>query len=75
MKDELDHIEKVRKKHEDVLLSLDGVVGVGIGLSAENKPCIKVSLTKLTPKRAKLIPKELERIRVEVEEVGEIIAY
>lgn len=75
MKDELDHIEEIRKKYENILLSINEVVGVGIGLSKDNKPCIKVSLIKRTPKLEKMIPKELEGIRVEVEEVGEVIAF
>jgi len=74
---DLEQIEAVRQRHETKLMSLDGVVGLGIGKSksANNKLCIKVYVEAKKPKLEELVPKEIEGFAVEIEEVGEIIAY
>ncbi|AEA47435.1 hypothetical protein [Archaeoglobus veneficus] len=67
-------IDDIRSKYEEELLSIEGVVGVGIGEAADKKPCIKVYVVKIDEKLKKTIPSELEGFPVELEEVGEIKA-
>lgn len=74
---------RVKEKHEKKLLSLDNVVGVGIGYktihqASTNKLCIKVyvenkvPLTKLA--KAQAIPRKLDSVETDVEEAGKIEA-
>ena len=67
-------IEDVKRRYDDQLLSKEGVVGVGIGETTIGEACIKVYIKEKSPKVEKVIPKELEGYKVEIEEVGEIKA-
>ena len=66
-------IEIVASAHTDSLMSIKGVVGVGIG-ELNGKPCIKVMLDKKTRRLVKQIPKSLEGYPVVIEETGEFKA-
>ena len=66
-------IEKVLKHHTDHLMSIEGVVGTGIG-EFEGQPCIKVLVVEKTAELVKKIPKDLEGYIVVIEETGEIKA-
>jgi len=67
-------ILEVKKKHESFLLSLPGVVSVGIGQDLDGKPLIVVGLDKPRPKTEKKLPRELENFPVQVKVVGPIKA-
>lgn len=67
-------ILKVKKKHERSLLSLPGVVSVGIGQDPDGKPMIVVGLDKSRPKTEKKLPRELESFPVQVKVVGRVKA-
>lgn len=43
-----DCIKKVKEMHQDELMSMKDVVSVGIGLSANGKPCIVVGVREYT---------------------------
>jgi hypothetical protein len=66
-------IEDARKKHEDKLMQLPNVTGVGIGES-KGKAVIKVFVTHkvsesdLQPQD--IVPKKLEGWETDVEEIG-----
>jgi len=62
-------IEQVLKEHTDDLMSLRGVVGTGQGLCS-GKPCIKVFVSRKTPKLEQIIPKNLEGYPVVIQETG-----
>lgn len=70
-------IEDIRQQHEDQLLELPNVVGVGVG-EKNGKPTIKVFVTQkvpadsLTP--AQIVPKQLDQYDVDVEEIGNVAA-
>ncbi|GAB4224382.1 MAG: hypothetical protein Tsb0032_28870 [Kiloniellaceae bacterium] len=70
-------IEAVLRKHEDVLLDYPNVNAVGIGERA-GQPVIKVMVTRKVPESSlppgQVLPKELEGIALDVEEIGEITA-
>jgi hypothetical protein len=66
-------IIEVQKKHQKQIMSLPGVVGIGIG-AEDGNPVIKVLVKQKTPELQKKIPTELEGFRVMIEEVGEIKA-
>lgn len=70
-------IDEVRKRHEDRLLALPNVAGVGIG-ERGGKPVIKVFVTRKVPESAlgvdERVPASLEGYEVDVEEIGVIQA-
>ena len=66
-------IEDVKTKHEDKLMQLPNVTGVGIGEEA-GKAVIKVFVTHKVPKSdlqpQNMVPKMLEGWKIDVEEIG-----
>ena len=71
-------IEAVVREHEDALLALPNVNGVGIGERA-GRAVIKVLVTKKVPESSlqpdQIVPKTLEGFELDVEEIGEITAH
>lgn len=66
-------IEQVKEQYESDLLSINGVVGVGIG-KCEDQPCIKVYLENESPNLKKQIPKQLDGFKVDTQVTGAIQA-
>lgn len=70
-------IDAVKMKHEEHLMRLPNVTGVGIGEKA-GKPVIKVFVTHKLPESAlqpdQIIPKSLGGYESDVEEIGVIEA-
>lgn len=66
-------IEQVKQKYESDLLSIDGVVGVGIS-ECNDKPCIKVYLENESPNLKQQIPKQLDGFKVDTQVTGTIEA-
>ncbi|WP_196510922.1 hypothetical protein [Nostoc sp. NZL] len=66
-------IEQIKEQYESDLLSIDGVVGVGIS-ECEDKPCIKVYLENESPNLKKQIPKQLDGFKVDTQVTGAIQA-
>jgi len=67
-------IEDVLDKHQDRLMAVPGVTGVGIGERA-GRPVLVVMVKALTPESRAKIPSRLEGFEVEVEVTGEISAF
>ena len=58
-------VKAVKRKHEERLMGLPGVVGVGIGRK-EGRDCICVYVTDDNPKILAALPRTLEEIPVEI---------
>lgn len=72
MDPEMQEIENVRNAHEREIMSIDGVVLVGIGLGKDGKPCLKIG-TSVPPETVRdSLPAEIFKVCVEIEHVGEI---
>lgn len=56
---------EVKRRHENQLLHLPGVIGVGLGRK-EGKECIYVYVQEDSPKLLSTVPRSLEDIPVEV---------
>lgn len=67
-------IQEVKKKHEARLMSLPGVVSVGIGLSPDGRPAVMVGLDKSRPEVQAQIPSQFEGHPVIVQILGPIKA-
>jgi hypothetical protein len=65
---------RVQERHEEELLKLPGVVGVGIG-SSEGQVVIKVFLERMTNELRQALPNTLEGFIVVPEVTGAFIAY
>jgi hypothetical protein len=77
-------VMEVKRAHEDELLEKANVVGVGVGYKERNQEktseiALVVMVTqKLPPEQLEpgdMIPSMIEGVPVDVQEVGEIIAY
>jgi hypothetical protein len=70
-------IDDVKSRHEDELLELPNVTGVGIG-ERGGKPVIKVFVTHQVPQSMlgprERVPASVEGYEVDVEEIGVILA-
>jgi hypothetical protein len=66
----------VKARHEEALLQIPGVVGVGVGLSPDTgEAVIQVYTAGPMPQTGQAIPPALEGIRVQVIEAGEFTPY
>ena len=66
-------INAVLADHDKELLAIPGVVGVYVGLTADQKTsCLKVMLARQDPNLERQIPRELEGYPVVTEVTGEI---
>jgi hypothetical protein len=68
-------VERVKKRHEGELLSLDGVQGVGIGDDDQGQPAIMVYVEEGSDRARRRIPARLENVPVVVEESEPFAAY
>ena len=64
-------IQQVKEKHQAKLMSLPGVVSIGIGL-IESETVIMIGLDGKYPDTEKVLPKELEGYKVISRTVGTI---
>ena len=67
-------IEEILDNHQDELMAIPGVTGVGIGDNF-GKPVIVVMVTALSSELRDAIPSRLEGVDVQVEVTGEISAF
>jgi len=64
-------INDVLREHDDELLAIPGVVGVYVGVLADDKtPCLKIMVVKKSEDLEKAIPKTIDGYPVEIEETG-----
>jgi hypothetical protein len=64
------HAVAVMHRHEDALLHVPGVVGVGVG----GGPCIQVLVRADDPGTRRQLPAVLDGVRVVTEVIGDIVA-
>jgi hypothetical protein len=67
-------IEEVKTKHAERLLSMPGVVSVGIGRNPDGNTVIVVGLEGPRPDTVQKLPKELEGYPVRVDSIGPVKA-
>jgi hypothetical protein len=67
-------IREVKARYEECLLSMPGVVSVGIGRGSDGSPVIVVGLDRTRAATIGEIPEELEGYPVRVEMVGKVRA-
>lgn len=70
-------VSRVKERHEEAMLRIEGVVGLGVGLSetVPGQVIIEVYVKRPVHEMRHLIPQVLEGVPVKIVETGEIIAY
>ena len=68
------NIEEVLGRHQERLMAVPGVSGVGVGQS-DGKSAIVIMVKQLTPDLKARLPRTLEGHAVVVEQSGEIVAF
>lgn len=73
---ELKTAKAVRKRNEETVFNVEGVVGMGVGLSGTipGKAVIEIYVKKLAHLKG-MIPETIENVPVKIVETGEFIAY
>ena len=71
--EDFERVKEVQARHEKELMSLPGVLGVGIGSEA-GKAVLQVLVDKTARKKPKL-PTEIEGVPVKVVQTGKILAH
>ena len=68
---------RVKDRHEDSILNIEGVVGLGIGVSetAPEEAVIEVYTKKPPHEMNRVIPDVVEGISLRIVETGEILAF
>ncbi len=67
-------IEQVLARHEQELMRIPGVNGVGIG-ERQGNPVLLVMLDRSASQLPVTIPRQLEGFPVEIEEIGEVTGF
>jgi hypothetical protein len=62
-------IEEILKENTNKWMKIPGVVGTALGIF-NNKPCIKIFVTELSPQIQNQIPKQVKNHLIVVEETG-----
>jgi hypothetical protein len=71
----LETLKAIQERHEDAVLRIKDVVGIGIGLAQDRKTHVfEIYVKKLTPELQKILPAQLENVKVNVIVTGEILA-
>ena len=71
--DPVEHVSEVKARHEDALLGIPDVIGVGVGLAADGSgPVIQVYVAEATDQVLRDVPDRLEDVGVELVETGTI---
>lgn len=74
MNQDIQDIEQLRARFDDLIMAIDGVESVGIGLNEQGKACLMLGTSlPVEQVRAKL-PKEIFKVPVEITYIGKISA-
>ena len=74
MKDKEQAVAAVQAKHDTEIIAIEGVVSVGIGLTKDGEPCLKIGTSGSTEGIREKLPDAARDICVEIEKVGDIEA-
>jgi hypothetical protein len=61
---------EIKKRRDQELMSIPGVVGTGLSRDPDGAPVIEVYVERLSPKVEQSVPAELEGVRVRIVVTG-----
>ncbi len=67
-------VSDVKRRHNEDLMAIPGVVGTGVSRDESGTPVIEVYVDHLTEELGQLVPKELEGVTVRTVETGKFSA-
>lgn len=67
-------VDEVVAKHEDELMSIPGVAGIGVSESA-GQPVITIMVNQLTPELKARLPTNLDGVPTTIDVVGDVRAF
>jgi hypothetical protein len=70
-------VKTIKQRHENRILDIPGVVGMGVGLSdrASGQAALEIYVTRHTELLRRALPASLDGVEVKTMETGEIVAY
>jgi len=70
-------LSRIKERYEDAILHIEGVVGMGVGLSDTDpgQLVIETYVKRPAQEMKPILPERLENILVKIVETGEVIAY
>ncbi len=72
----IEHAIQVKRRHEQKIFEINGVVGTGVGVSEADQPVIEIYLKDIPSEQARLqIPGALDNIPVRVKVTGQFEAF
>lgn len=66
---------KIKEAYEASLMTIEKVIGVGVGPCSNGGLCIKVYVSELTPEVKASIPADLDGATVEIEVTGNVSIF
>ncbi len=72
--EEVSTIESIRAEYEALLMAIPGVVLVGTGLGADEKPCLMIGTSRPVDEVREQLPEEIFQVPVELNYLGDIEA-
>jgi hypothetical protein len=71
----LARLKDLQARHEDAVMAVPGVVGMGIGVAPDGSPRLEIYVKKKTPALMERLPRSLDGEAVQVVETGEVRAF
>ena len=71
---DLDFVQAVKRRHDDELMAIPGVVGTSIANDAEGRPLIEVYVDRPTDEFSDAVPTQIEGVTVRLVETGPFTA-
>jgi len=71
----LAYLKDLQARHEDAIMAVPGVVGMGIGLAPDGSHRLEIYVKKKTPALLQRLPQTLDSEKVQVIETGEVRAF
>ena len=73
----VDAVRRIKERHEDRLLAVPGVVGLGVGVSQKpiGQAAIEIYVKEATESLNQALPRSIDGVEVKIIETGEIHAY
>ena len=72
--DEIEKIKIIKRKYEKSWFAIKGVVGSGIGITSDGSTGLIISVKENAGKIRSQIPSQIEEVRIEIQETGEMKA-